>query len=94
VSDGKAVRTQVQTGISDGTWTEVVNRAAYPTNGEAGSWQDFDGSEQVIVGDLSELSDGKEVAVAGPNQTEGTKVSKLSTSSGTKNVSQSRANPG
>jgi RND family efflux transporter MFP subunit len=63
VSDGKAIRTQLQTGVSDGTWVEVVKRANYPINGETGSWRDFDGSERVIVGDLSELTDGEQVAV-------------------------------
>ena len=41
VSDGKAVRTQIQTGVSDGTWIEVVKNDTYPTNGEAGTWRGF-----------------------------------------------------
>ena len=80
--------------MSDDTWVEVVKKKTYPINGEAGTWQDFDGTEEVIVGDLSEMSDGKQVAVAGSKQTEETQVSKLSTSSGTKDASQSHANPG
>ena len=64
VNNGKAVRTQIQTGMSDGNWIEVVKKESYPTNGEAGTWEDFDGSEHVIVGDLSEISDGVQVAVA------------------------------
>ena len=63
VDNGKAVRTQIQTGISDGSWVEVVKKGAYPTNGAAGPWQDFDGSEQIVVGDLSEISDGEHVAL-------------------------------
>jgi hypothetical protein len=43
--------------------TEVVRKVAYPTNGPAGTWQDFDGSEKVIIGDLSEISDGEKVAM-------------------------------
>lgn len=63
VQDGNAVRTQIQAGISDGTWIEVVNRRTYPTSGEPGSWENFNGSEQVIVSDLSEVSDGKQVDI-------------------------------
>jgi multidrug efflux pump subunit AcrA (membrane-fusion protein) len=63
VKDGQAVRTQIQAGVSDGAWTEVVKRRTYPTSGEPGAWEDFTGSEQVIDGDLSEISDGKPVNV-------------------------------
>jgi RND family efflux transporter MFP subunit len=59
----KAVRAEVQTGVSDGSWVEVQKRAIYPTKGQIGAWQDFDGTEQVIVGDLSEIADGQKVAV-------------------------------
>ena len=63
VNDSKAVRTQIQAGVSDDTWVEVVKKKTYPINGEAGTWEDFDGTEKVIVGDLSEISDGKQVAI-------------------------------
>ncbi|HEX4412579.1 MAG TPA: efflux RND transporter periplasmic adaptor subunit, partial [Lacipirellulaceae bacterium] len=63
VNGGKAIRTQIQTGISDGSWVEVVKKGAFPTNGIPGPWQDFDGTEKIIVGDLSEISDGGHVAV-------------------------------
>jgi multidrug efflux pump subunit AcrA (membrane-fusion protein) len=63
VNEGVAVRTQIQAGVSDGTWTEVVKRRTYPTSGEPGAWEDFNGSERVIDGDLSEVGDGKQVAV-------------------------------
>jgi RND family efflux transporter MFP subunit len=63
VNDGKAVRTQIQSGVSDGTWIEVVKRRAYPTAGEPGTWEDFNGSEQVVTGDLSEVAEGKHVTV-------------------------------
>jgi multidrug efflux pump subunit AcrA (membrane-fusion protein) len=62
-SDGHAVRTQIQAGVSDGTWTEVVQRRTYPTSGEPGNWESFNGSEQVIVSDLSEISDRKQVDI-------------------------------
>ncbi|HEY2761896.1 MAG TPA: efflux RND transporter periplasmic adaptor subunit, partial [Pirellulales bacterium] len=44
VDKGKALRTQIQTGISDGSWIEVVKKGAYPTNGTPGPWQEFNGS--------------------------------------------------
>jgi multidrug efflux pump subunit AcrA (membrane-fusion protein) len=65
VTNGKARRTQIQTGVSDGSWIEVCKKESYPENGEAGNWEDFSGNERVIVGDLSEISDGTQVAVNG-----------------------------
>ena len=59
--DGKAVRTQIQSGVSDGKWIEVVKRRTYPTSGEPGNWEDFTDADQVIAGDLSEVADGKQV---------------------------------
>jgi len=55
--DGKAVRTPVETGVQDGAWIEVVNKL------DAGEWRPFDGGEQVILGDMSELLDGEAVEV-------------------------------
>jgi len=63
VKDGKAVRTQIQSGVSDGSYVEVAKLRTYPTTGEPGAWQDFNGSEEIIVGDLSEVSDGKQVVI-------------------------------
>jgi multidrug efflux pump subunit AcrA (membrane-fusion protein) len=63
VNDGKAVRTQIQSGVSDGKCVEVFKRRTYPTSGEPGNWEDFTGSEQVIAGDLSEVADGKQVKI-------------------------------
>jgi HlyD family secretion protein len=63
LDDGRALRTQLQSGVSDGTWTEVVQHRAYPANGDPGPWQDFTGNEQVITGDLSEISGGHQVSV-------------------------------
>jgi multidrug efflux pump subunit AcrA (membrane-fusion protein) len=82
--DGKAVRTEVQTGLSDtkNKWIEVTNRrrvspeeagvtpvsfgGAEPhtaMDDETSAWVPFDGSEQVILGDLSVLTDGESVHV-------------------------------
>jgi multidrug efflux pump subunit AcrA (membrane-fusion protein) len=101
VIDGKAVRTPVETGISDGTWTELRRKhrqaaagqellvaggdvdqvtgkqpaepveknvdAAAPANFVAteasGLWTDLTGQERIIVGDLSDLTDGSAVHV-------------------------------
>jgi hypothetical protein len=63
VNEGRAVRTQLQSGINDGSWVEVVKRRTYPTSGEPGAWEDFAGSEQVIAGDLSEVADGHQVNI-------------------------------
>ncbi len=64
---GKAVRTEVQTGVSDDKWIEVTNRRT-PVAPEAPSdsvpWTAIDGSELVILGDLSGLAEGAAVAVA------------------------------
>jgi len=55
---GKAVQTPVQTGISDGIWVEAAKKRV------EGTWTDFTGKEEVILGDLSELTDGQMVKVA------------------------------
>jgi hypothetical protein len=60
---GKAVRTPVQTGVSDGTWVEVTGKLVRPAGQSEGTWTAFDGTEEVIVGDLSEVSDGQPVTV-------------------------------
>lgn len=86
--DGKAVRTEVQTGVSDGEWIEVTNRRLNPQTevkihnvsflaplkavkeqlpealSKELAWVPFNGSERVIVSDLSILSDGAAVQVA------------------------------
>jgi multidrug efflux pump subunit AcrA (membrane-fusion protein) len=65
--NGHAVRTEVQTGVSDDEWIEVTNHRS-PVPPEAPSdavpWTPIDGTEQVIVGDLSVLADGEPVTVA------------------------------
>jgi HlyD family secretion protein len=59
--DGKAVRTAVQTSVSDGSWVEVTGRLVRTPGSTDGSWEPFDGTENVIVGDLSAISDGDRV---------------------------------
>lgn len=62
--DGKAVRTEVRTGISDGDWIEVTNFQRATASRTENPWKRTDGSEQVIVGDLSILADGAPVEVS------------------------------
>jgi multidrug efflux pump subunit AcrA (membrane-fusion protein) len=61
--NGKAVRTAVQVGVSDGSWVEVAGRLVRSARSSEGKWVPFDGSEAVIIGDLSELADGAPVTV-------------------------------
>jgi multidrug efflux pump subunit AcrA (membrane-fusion protein) len=65
--DGKAVRTPVQTGVSDGTWVEVTGKLVRSAGSSEGIWERFDGTEAMIDGDFSEISDGERVTVdSGP----------------------------
>jgi HlyD family secretion protein len=65
--DGHAKRYEVETGVSDGKWIEVTNRRA-PNLDAASSavqpWAPFNGSEQVIMGNLSILAEGIAVKIA------------------------------
>ena len=62
--DGHAVRTEIQTGVSDGEWIEVTNFRRLPAVQRRGSLDAVNGSEKVILGDLSILTDGTAVTVA------------------------------
>jgi HlyD family secretion protein len=72
VLNGKAARTPVQIGVSDGTWVEVTGKLVQSSDSSEGTWVAFDGSEAVIASDLSLLADGTPVEVA-PDKVE-TKV--------------------
>ena len=64
---GKAVRTELETGVSDDEWIEVTNRrppVPPEAPGDSVPWTPIDGTEQVILGDLSGLADGAPVEVA------------------------------
>ena len=60
--NGRAKRIEVETGVSDGEWIEVTNRRvprfATSSAGEE-SWTPIDGTEQMILGNLSILADGR-----------------------------------
>jgi HlyD family secretion protein len=80
---GRAVKTEVQTGVGDDEWVEITRRrpagvgrtiSEKSKNGtgakeaqmtaQAKSWHVIDGSEQVIVGDLTLLADKEPVQLA------------------------------
>lgn len=61
-----AVRTNVRTGVSDGEWIEVTERQAPAKSGSNDPWVPIDGSDQVIVGDVSALTEGQAVCRAEP----------------------------
>jgi multidrug efflux pump subunit AcrA (membrane-fusion protein) len=61
--DGKAVKVQVQRGVSDGNWIEVTYREAPRASTGKDPWVPIDGSEKVILGDLSVLTQGAAVRV-------------------------------
>ena len=57
------VRTEIQTGVSDGEWIEVTNLQRPTASNVDDPWKPINGSEQVILGDLSILADGGPVEV-------------------------------
>ena len=70
--NGHALRTEVQTGVTDGEWIEVTNRQL-PTKSSGGEqWEPIDGSEQVLLGKLSTLTEKAPVRLSDePAPTEG-----------------------
>jgi hypothetical protein len=60
------LQTEIRTGVSDGDWIEITQRRVKTSPGASSSqeaWVPIDGSEQVILGDLSILVDGGPVKV-------------------------------
>jgi HlyD family secretion protein len=65
--DGRAKQIEVETGITDGKWIEVTNRRASASGAAAAGdrpWIPFDGTEKIILGNLSILTEGGPVQVA------------------------------
>jgi membrane fusion protein (multidrug efflux system) len=58
VVDGRAVRTPIRSGRTDGKFTEVFQRQK-----PDGGWEDFTADDAVIADKAAALSDGQEVAV-------------------------------
>ena len=66
--DGRAQRTEIQTGVSEGQWIEVTNLRRPTSSSLDRPWRPIDGTEQVIMGDLSILADGAPVQVASASE--------------------------
>jgi hypothetical protein len=57
--NGRAARTEVETGIEDGQWIEVTNRHTKSNSADEEHWAPIDGMEQVLSGSkLSTLTEG------------------------------------
>ncbi len=64
--NGHAVRTEIRRGVSDDQWIEVIKQriaASSPMLASQSEWMPIDGSLQVILGDLSVLTEGAPVRV-------------------------------
>jgi HlyD family secretion protein len=73
--DGRSVRAEVRTGVSDGEWIEVTGLQRTPGAGGKDRWTPADGNEQVILGDLTLLAEGGPVRL--PERAEATKATKV-----------------
>jgi HlyD family secretion protein len=63
--DGRARRTEIQTGIKDDQWIEVTNRRVTGATAGRDQWAPIDGSEQVLSGnELASLTEGAPVRLA------------------------------
>ena len=62
--NGHAMRTEIRTGVSDSQWVEITRFKRLPASSVDQSWASVTGSEKVILGDLSILTDGTAVTVA------------------------------
>jgi multidrug efflux pump subunit AcrA (membrane-fusion protein) len=63
IEDGKVHRVQVETGLTDGKWTEVL-RQKVETGPKAGQWVAFDEHQHVVADRTDELSDGAKIELA------------------------------
>ncbi len=64
LQNGHAMRSEIRTGVSDGDWIEVTNIQRPSANKADDTWTPVDGSERVILGDLSILAEGEPVEVS------------------------------
>jgi HlyD family secretion protein len=67
--NGKPVRTPVIIGPSDDTYTEVLKK--HSPNANTNDWPDFDGTEQVLAGNLDLVADSQPVSGSGPGTSPG-----------------------
>jgi hypothetical protein len=69
--NGHAVRTEVQTGVTDGDWVELTNRRIDTDSPGGEDWVAIDGSEKVLTGTkLSILTEGADVQLADASEAE------------------------
>jgi multidrug efflux pump subunit AcrA (membrane-fusion protein) len=61
--DGHAVRNEIRTGVKGGDWIEVTNLYRPTSSSAEHPWKPINGSEKIILGDLSVLADGAPVLV-------------------------------
>jgi HlyD family secretion protein len=60
--NGRAKRTEIQTGFTSGKWIEVINRGTNKKFHGREEWEPINGSEQVLIGNMiSSLTEGAEV---------------------------------
>ena len=55
--ENKSLKTPVETGVEDGTWIEVTKMKV------GKEWRSVTGTEEVILGNLNDLTDGQTVSV-------------------------------
>ncbi len=71
LKDGHAKRAEVRTGVSDGDWIEVTHIQRDTAAKGDESWTPVDGTERVLLGDLSILADGDPVDVSNDHEKQG-----------------------
>jgi RND family efflux transporter MFP subunit len=59
-NEGNAIRTPIQFGRSDGTFTEVFKKQS---SAQPPAWEDFTGKENILAGPISTLKDGEKVSI-------------------------------
>jgi multidrug efflux pump subunit AcrA (membrane-fusion protein) len=70
--EGKAERTEIQTGLMDGEWVEVTNRRVKTDSDDDDHWVPIDPAEEVLTGsELSTLTEGDPVRLADAPAPEG-----------------------
>jgi multidrug efflux pump subunit AcrA (membrane-fusion protein) len=94
---GHAVRTEVETGITDGDWIELRNRRVDTESPGEEQWVSIDGTEAVLSGSkLSILTEGAAVRLAGspsPFEAEPEATAADATEPGPATGSQTRGGP-
>ncbi len=95
--DGHAVRTEVQTGATDGEWIEVTNRHVESKSADKDEWIPIDVSEPVLMGPkLSTLTEGAPVRLAdspAPDDVESAKTTSDPTGAGYRHSDRRRNTP-